>query len=64
MNHCLKYFKLVVYGNFNFNFSPIRRVKHSCMLLTAKGNVMISDWTACKPTTQVVVRTCRKFEKH
>jgi hypothetical protein len=54
----------MVYVKFNCNFSPIRRVKRNCFLFAAKGNVMIADWTACKPTAQVVVRSCRKFEKH
>jgi hypothetical protein len=36
----------MVYGSFNRNFPPIRRRKHSCMLFTVKGNIMVSDWSA------------------
>jgi hypothetical protein len=32
----------VVYGNFNYNFSPISSKKGKYMLFTPKGNVMLA----------------------
>jgi hypothetical protein len=62
MNHCLKitinwWMKKFVYGNFNYNFSPIRRRKRNWVLYTPKGNVKIVEWTARAPTAHVVVRS-------
>jgi hypothetical protein len=54
----------VFYGNSGFNCCPVRRKKQNYMPFTAKGNVMIPEWSACAPTDHVVVRTCRKVEKH
>jgi hypothetical protein len=34
------------------------------VLCTAKGNVMIAEWPACAPTTHVVARGRRNFERH
>jgi hypothetical protein len=34
------------------------------MLFTVKGNVTITERSAHAPIAHVVVRSCRKFEKH
>jgi hypothetical protein len=64
MNYCLKTLsyiggeKKVVCGNFSYNFSLIRRKSRNCVLFKAKGNGTIAEWSACAPTTRVVVRSC------
>jgi hypothetical protein len=49
----------VVYGDFNYNFSPIRKRKHNCMFFMAKGNVMIAGWSVCALTAHAVAASLR-----
>jgi hypothetical protein len=51
-------------SNLDYNCSPIRREKRNCILFTGKGNITIAEWLACAPTSHVVVRSCRKSDKH
>jgi hypothetical protein len=44
-------------------FFPVHRKKRTCMLLTAKGNVMMVEWSACAQTAHIVVHNCRQFKK-
>jgi hypothetical protein len=53
----------VVYGSFNYNVSHIRRKKRGCLLLTARGNVRIAEWSARAPTAHTAVHSYRKLEK-
>jgi hypothetical protein len=49
---------------FNYNVYPIGRRKRSYALLMVKGNVTMAEWSAREPIAHIVVRSCRKFDKH
>jgi hypothetical protein len=51
--------KKVVYGNFRYNASPIRRRNRSCTLFVAETNVTVTQWSECEPTAS----NYRNFEK-
>jgi hypothetical protein len=55
----------VVYGNFNYNFPLFSGGKNRNFMLffSAKGCVMVAEWSACVPTAHVLVSSRRKFEK-
>jgi hypothetical protein len=50
-------------SNFKYNFPPICGKRGKCMLIMAKGNVMIAERSARAPTAHVAVRSCRKPDK-
>lgn len=54
------------YRKCNHKLSPYsqKKKKHSCMLFTDKGNVMITEQFACALAAYIVVCSCWKFEKH